>query len=176
MFHMRHSVQQQGMSHPHMLRGCTTTTHLQLSPPTPCISVLAHQPTPFPCPLHYQPPPPQTTTTPHNPPSAEVEVPVPLEVCWALWEDRERIPQWMPWIKSVTVQQEDPKLSRWLLSTHQFGRWGLVGWVGGWVSWGIMQLLSTHHSVRCARVGEGSQGPGDSGRRSPCSKATADAF
>jgi hypothetical protein len=26
---------------------------------------------------------------------------VPLEVCWVLWEDRERIPQWMPWIKSV---------------------------------------------------------------------------
>jgi uncharacterized membrane protein len=28
----------------------------------------------------------------------------------------------MPWIKSVTVQPDDPKLSRWLLSTRQFGR------------------------------------------------------
>jgi uncharacterized membrane protein len=49
---------------------------------------------------------------------------VPLEVCWALWDDRERIPQWMPWIKSVKVLQEDPRLSRWTLSTQQFGRWG----------------------------------------------------
>jgi len=32
---------------------------------------------------------------------AAIEVPVPLEICWVLWEDRERIPQWMPWIKSV---------------------------------------------------------------------------
>jgi hypothetical protein len=36
---------------------------------------------------------------------AAIEVPVPLEVCWVLWEDRERIPQWMPWIKSVVSQQ-----------------------------------------------------------------------
>jgi hypothetical protein len=53
---------------------------------------------------------------------AEVEVPVPLEVCWALWDDRERIPQWMPWIKSVKVLEEDSRLSRWTLSTQQFGR------------------------------------------------------
>lgn len=43
-----------------------------------------------------------------SPPSpverAEIEVPVPLEVCWTLWDDRERIPQWMPWIKSVKVR------------------------------------------------------------------------
>ena len=49
-------------------------------------------------------------------------MPVPLEVCWALWDDRERIPQWMPWIKSVKVLEDDPRLSRWTLSTHQFGR------------------------------------------------------
>lgn len=51
-----------------------------------------------------------------------MEVAVPLEVCWTLWEDRQRIPLWMPWIKSVTVQQDNPALSRWTLSTHQFGR------------------------------------------------------
>lgn len=34
---------------------------------------------------------------------ASVEVPVALETCWVMWEDRERIPQWMPWIKSVKV-------------------------------------------------------------------------
>jgi len=54
--------------------------------------------------------------------SAETEVQVPLEKAWGLWEDRELIPRWMPWIKSVTVQSDDPKLSRWLLSTRQFGR------------------------------------------------------
>jgi uncharacterized membrane protein len=51
-----------------------------------------------------------------------VEVPVPLEVCWTLWDDRERIPQWMPWIKSVKVLPEDQRLSRWTLATRQFGR------------------------------------------------------
>eukprot|EP00882_Tetradesmus_deserticola_P023582 GHRQ01025677.1.p1 GENE.GHRQ01025677.1~~GHRQ01025677.1.p1 ORF type:complete len:147 (-),score=1.01 GHRQ01025677.1:138-578(-) len=53
---------------------------------------------------------------------AGIEVDVPLEVCWSLWEDRQRIPLWMPWIKSVTVQQDNPALSRWTLSTRQFGR------------------------------------------------------
>jgi uncharacterized membrane protein len=53
---------------------------------------------------------------------ADIEVAVPLEVCWSLWEDRERIPLWMPWIKSVTVQQDNPALSRWTLATNQFGR------------------------------------------------------
>lgn len=33
--------------------------------------------------------------------SAEVEVAAPLEKCWDLWEDQERIPNWMPWISSV---------------------------------------------------------------------------
>eukprot|EP00877_Chromochloris_zofingiensis_P005433 jgi/Chrzof1/14891/Cz09g19220.t1 len=61
---------------------------------------------------------------------AEVEVPVPLEVCWSLWEDRERIPLWMPWIKSVAVEQSDPRLSRWTLSTNQFGR----DWEFSWLS------------------------------------------
>ncbi|KAF8066281.1 STR11 [Scenedesmus sp. PABB004] len=60
---------------------------------------------------------------------AEVEVPVPLEVCWALWDDRARIPQWMPWIKSVAVQADNPALSRWTLATHQFGRDWEFSWL-----------------------------------------------
>jgi hypothetical protein len=39
---------------------------------------------------------------------ASVEVPVPLETCWVMWDDRERIPQWMPWIKSVKVGAREP--------------------------------------------------------------------
>lgn len=35
--------------------------------------------------------------------SAEQEVGVPVEAAYAMWEDRTRIPQWMPWITSVTV-------------------------------------------------------------------------
>lgn len=37
---------------------------------------------------------------------ASVEVAAPLETCWALWDDRERIPEWMPWIKSVKVRRQ----------------------------------------------------------------------
>lgn len=61
--------------------------------------------------------------------SAEMEVQVPLELAWDLWEDRESIPKFMPWIKSVTVQPDDPKMSRWLLSTNQFGRDWEFSWL-----------------------------------------------
>lgn len=60
---------------------------------------------------------------------AEVDVAAPIDVCWKLWEDRERIPQWMPWIKSVKVVETDPRLSRWTLSTHQFGRDWEFSWL-----------------------------------------------
>lgn len=61
--------------------------------------------------------------------SAEAEVLVPLEKAWVLWEDRESIPKFMPWIKSVSVQPDDPSLSRWLLSTNQFGRDWEFSWL-----------------------------------------------
>jgi hypothetical protein len=54
--------------------------------------------------------------------SAQTEVNVPLEEAWALWEDRSRIPEWMAWITSVVVMDDDPKLSKWTLSTYQFSR------------------------------------------------------
>lgn len=46
-----------------------------------------------------------------------------------MWEDRTRIPAWMPWIKAVTIQPDDPKLSRWVLSTEQFGRTWEFSWL-----------------------------------------------
>lgn len=61
--------------------------------------------------------------------SAESDVEVALEEAWALWEDRELIPQWMPWITSVKVLPEDPRMSRWTLSTHQFGRQWEFSWL-----------------------------------------------
>lgn len=60
---------------------------------------------------------------------ASLDVPLPLEPCWVLWEDREKIPLWMPWIKSVTVLADDPRLSRWTLSTNQFGREWTFSWL-----------------------------------------------
>ena len=35
--------------------------------------------------------------------TAEVDVPVNVEHCFSLWEDREQIPKWMPWISTVKV-------------------------------------------------------------------------
>lgn len=52
-------------------------------------------------------PAPRTATVAHaqwldN--SAEISVAAPLEACWEMWEARERIPSWMPWIASVEVR------------------------------------------------------------------------
>ena len=35
--------------------------------------------------------------------SAQADVAAPVEHCFRLWEDRELIPNWMPWITSVKV-------------------------------------------------------------------------
>lgn len=53
---------------------------------------------------------------------AQTEVPVSLEASWKLWEDRESIPRWMPWIASVKVQKDKPDLSRWTLQWDAFGQ------------------------------------------------------
>jgi len=60
---------------------------------------------------------------------ANIDVPIGLDLAWALWDDRERIPRWMPWIKTVKVQDTDPSLSRWTLSTNQFGRDWEFSWL-----------------------------------------------
>ncbi|KAK9903592.1 hypothetical protein WJX75_009471 [Coccomyxa subellipsoidea] len=61
--------------------------------------------------------------------SNEQEVAIPVEKAYEMWEDRERIPQWMPWITSVKVLPEDSRLSRWTLSTEQFGRSWEFSWL-----------------------------------------------
>ncbi|CAD7698956.1 unnamed protein product [Ostreobium quekettii] len=60
---------------------------------------------------------------------AELKVPVSLAECWELWQDRTLMPQWMPWITSVEVLDEDPALSRWTLSTEQFNRTWEFSWL-----------------------------------------------
>ncbi|KAG7673666.1 hypothetical protein KSW81_006863 [Nannochloris sp. 'desiccata'] len=61
--------------------------------------------------------------------SAQTDVDVALEEAWALWEDRSRIPEWMAWITSVVVMEDDPKLSKWTLSTYQFNRQWEFSWI-----------------------------------------------
>ncbi|KAK9820639.1 hypothetical protein WJX81_003917 [Elliptochloris bilobata] len=46
-----------------------------------------------------------------------------------MWEDRQLIPQWMPWIRTVQVLPEDPRLSRWTLATRQFNRDWEFSWL-----------------------------------------------
>lgn len=58
---------------------------------------------------------------------SEVIVPVPLPIVWELWQDKSRIPNWMPWISSVESLEDD--MSRWTLSTDQFGQHFEFSWV-----------------------------------------------
>lgn len=59
--------------------------------------------------------------------TAEVTVRVPLPIVWELWQDKSRIPNWMPWISSVQPLENDR--SRWSLSTDQFGQHFEFSWV-----------------------------------------------
>lgn len=49
--------------------------------------------------------------------SVQIEVPVPIDFVWSLWSDLEQMPRWMKWITSVEVEDNNPDLSRWKLST-----------------------------------------------------------
>jgi uncharacterized membrane protein len=49
--------------------------------------------------------------------SVQIEVDASLDLVWGLWSDLEQMPQWMKWIDSVKILEEDPDLSRWKLAT-----------------------------------------------------------
>ena len=49
--------------------------------------------------------------------TVHVDVDTPVEEVWALWSDISQMPNWMKWIDSVEVLEEDPALSRWKLET-----------------------------------------------------------
>jgi uncharacterized membrane protein len=53
---------------------------------------------------------------------ASVQTEVPLKICWQLWQDRTRIPNWMPWIASVSYDEKDKTKTKWTLETEQFGQ------------------------------------------------------
>ena len=52
--------------------------------------------------------------------SVQVEVPVPIQTVWDLWSGLEKMPNWMQWIKSVKISEQDPSLSVWVLDSEQF--------------------------------------------------------
>jgi uncharacterized membrane protein len=52
--------------------------------------------------------------------SAQVEVPLSVETVWNLWSDLEQMPNWMKWIESVTILENQPELSRWKLASNSF--------------------------------------------------------
>lgn len=62
--------------------------------------------------------------------SAQIDVDIPIEVAWDLWEDKEGIPRFMEWISEVKVQKDNKALSRWKLETNQFGR----NWTFTWLA------------------------------------------
>lgn len=52
--------------------------------------------------------------------TVQVEVEAPIRVVWELWSDLEQMPQWMKWIDSVKVLEDNPDLSRWKLASGGF--------------------------------------------------------
>lgn len=52
--------------------------------------------------------------------TVQVEVEAPIERVWGLWSDLEQMPRWMKWIDSVTIQPDNPELSRWKLASSGF--------------------------------------------------------
>ncbi|KAL0039275.1 hypothetical protein WJX79_001133 [Trebouxia sp. C0005] len=70
--------------------------------------------------------------------NAQVDVSVPLETAWDLWRDKTQIIKWMPWINRIEIVPDDPKQSKWVLCTNQFGRnWEL--------SWRALDLTPIRH-------------------------------
>lgn len=75
--------------------------------------------------------------------SAQVDVDVPVDKAWDLWRDKTQIIKWMPWINRIEIVPDDPKQSKWVLCTDQFGRhWEL--------SWRALDLTPIkHQKVPC---------------------------
>jgi len=49
--------------------------------------------------------------------SMQVEIAAPVETVWEAWANLENMPQWMYWIHSVSILEDDPELSRWTLKS-----------------------------------------------------------
>jgi uncharacterized membrane protein len=49
--------------------------------------------------------------------TVQVEIAAPIDLVWRLWSDLEQMPNWMKWIESVKILEDDPELSRWKLAS-----------------------------------------------------------
>jgi len=49
--------------------------------------------------------------------SVQVEVEVPIDFVWNLWSDLEQMPQWMKWIDTVKIPEDNPDISIWTLKS-----------------------------------------------------------
>ncbi|MGA1625123.1 MAG: SRPBCC family protein [Prochlorothrix sp.] len=47
----------------------------------------------------------------------QVEIEEPLDTVWEAWANLENMPQWMYWIHSVSILEDNPELSRWTLKS-----------------------------------------------------------
>lgn len=52
--------------------------------------------------------------------SVQVDVEANIDLVWKLWSDLEQMPNWMKWISSVKVLEENPDLSRMSLASGGF--------------------------------------------------------
>jgi uncharacterized membrane protein len=52
--------------------------------------------------------------------TVQVEIDAPIDLVWSLWSDLEQMPNWMKWIDSVKILEDDSKLSRWKLASGGF--------------------------------------------------------
>jgi uncharacterized membrane protein len=96
---------------------------------------------------------------------ATVVAPVPIQVAWELWQDRTRIPNWMPWISSVSYLPEDRTKTKWTLSTDQFGQHFEFSWLAQdlepvkyeQISWESLEGLKNKGSVSFSKVPNGTK-------------------
>ncbi|PHT59819.1 hypothetical protein CQW23_02182 [Capsicum baccatum] len=54
--------------------------------------------------------------------TVKMEVDVPTSVAYKCYSDREAISEWMPFISSVKILEDEPDLSRWSLKYKAFGQ------------------------------------------------------
>lgn len=52
--------------------------------------------------------------------TVQVDVDANIDLVWKLWSDLEQMPNWMKWISSVNVLEENPDLSRMHLASGGF--------------------------------------------------------
>jgi uncharacterized membrane protein len=96
---------------------------------------------------------------------ASVVAPVPIQVAWELWQDRTRIPNWMPWISSVSYLPEDRTKTKWTLSTDQFGQHFEFSWLAQdlepvkyeKIAWESLEGLKNKGSVTFSKEASGTK-------------------